>query len=152
MRRSRSWILTLITILVLSACGSSHHTASSSIQKELEVHVYFASEATPAQEDYVGSRLRADARIKAVIFISKARALAKMKKEFPQLFKTKLRGNPLPDSYTVVPVHANDTALIGQSVSRAHWPGVSEVHWGSLTSHTRTITTTIILTVPSSGG
>ena len=37
-------------------------------------------------------------------FASKAVALAKMKKEFPELFRNGLPiGNPLPDSYTAAP-------------------------------------------------
>ncbi|HLX33471.1 MAG TPA: permease-like cell division protein FtsX [Gaiellaceae bacterium] len=107
---------------------------SSHIQKELQVHVYFTGNATHAQENAVGSQLRSDSRVKQVIFISKAQAEATMKKEFPNLYQTPLPSNPLPDSFTVVPVSPNDTPAIGKAISRAHWAGVDDVHWGSVTT------------------
>jgi cell division transport system permease protein len=107
---------------------------SNHIQKELQVHVYFDSSATKGQENYVGSKLRADSRVKGVVFVSKAQAQAQMRKKFPNLYQTPLPNNPLPDSFTVVPVKPNDTPLIGQEVANAHWPGVSDVHWGSATA------------------
>jgi cell division transport system permease protein len=107
---------------------------SNHIQKELQVHVYFASDATPQQEGAVATKLKQDPRVKQVVFVSKEQALAKMKKDFPELFKTGLPSNPLPDSYTVVPVTASDTPLIGKEVRRAAWPGVDTVSWGSATA------------------
>jgi cell division transport system permease protein len=107
---------------------------SNHIQKELQVHVYFDSSATRGQENYVGSRLRGDSRVKSVIFISKAQAEATMRKRFPNLYTTALPSNPLPDSYTVIPVRPNDTPLIGQDIASAHWAAVSDVHWGSATA------------------
>jgi cell division transport system permease protein len=107
---------------------------SNHIQKELQVHVYFASDATPAQERLVGVKLRHDPRVKQVVYVSKAQAEAKMKKEFPSLYTTPLPGNPLPDSYVVIPLQASQTPLIGQAVQQAHWPGVDNVHWGSATA------------------
>ena len=107
---------------------------STHIQKELQVHVFFQSNATPQQEHAVYAKLRSDPRAKQVIFVPKAEAQAKMKKEYPQLFRTHLPGNPLPDSYTVVPVKAAYTPLIGKSVRDAHWAGVDTVGWGSQTA------------------
>ena len=107
---------------------------SNHVQKELQVHVYFASDATPQQEQSVGARLRHDPRAKQVVFVSKTEALAKMKKEFPQLFKTGLPSNPLPDSYTVVPFNASQTPVIGQAVRQSSWVGVDKVSWGSATA------------------
>jgi cell division transport system permease protein len=57
-----------------------------------------------------------------------------MKKEFPQLFKTGLPSNPLPDSYTVVPFKASQTPVIGQAVRQSSWAGVDKVSWGSATA------------------
>ena len=107
---------------------------SNHVQKELQVHVYFANEATKAQENSVGARLSADSRVQKVTFVSKEQALAKMKKDFPRLFQTGLPSNPLPDSYTVVPKKASSTPLIGQDVNQAGWPGVAKVSWGSATA------------------
>src|SRR6185312_12356363 len=60
---------------------------SNHVQKELQVHVYFQSDATPQQEAAVAARLRNDPRVKpgGVEFVSKAEALALMKKNFHSL-------------------------------------------------------------------
>jgi cell division transport system permease protein len=107
---------------------------SDHIQKELQVHVYLDRDATKSQEYVVGARLRNDSRVKTVTFVSKAQAEAKMRKEFPTLYETKLPENPLPDSYTVVPKKAAYTPLIGQDVRKTGWPGVNSVAWGSATA------------------
>jgi cell division transport system permease protein len=107
---------------------------SNHVQKELQVHVYFASSATPQQEQSVGARLRHDPRAKQVVFVSKTEALAKMKAEFPQLFKSGLPSNPLPDSYTVVPFKASQTPVIGKDVKQSNWAGIDKVSWGSTTA------------------
>jgi cell division transport system permease protein len=108
---------------------------SNHIQKELQVHVYFASDATRQQENAVGARLRHDPRVNRVTFESKQQALAQMKREFPELFKAgQLPSNPLPDSYIVVPKKAAFTPAIGKSVRGAGWTGVDKVNWGSTTA------------------
>jgi cell division transport system permease protein len=107
---------------------------SDHIQKELQVHVYLASDATKSQEYVVGAKLRNDPRVKTVTFVSKAEAEAKMRKEFPSLYSTPLPSNPLPDSYTVVPKKAAYTPLIGKDVRGGKWPGVNSVSWGSATA------------------
>ncbi|HZT83900.1 MAG TPA: permease-like cell division protein FtsX [Gaiellaceae bacterium] len=107
---------------------------SNHIQKELQVHVYFQSNATPQQERAVGANLRNDPQVKKVIFISKAQAEAKMKKLFPDLWKTRLPSNPLPDSFTVVPIKPDATPKIGGGFRRANWAGVDKVSWGSTTA------------------
>src|SRR6185437_2137229 len=79
---------------------------SNHIQKELQVHVYFQSDATQQQEAAVAARLRNDPRVKQVDFVSKAQALEQMKKNFKDLTRIPLPSNPLPDSYTVTPLKA----------------------------------------------
>ncbi len=107
---------------------------SNHVQKELQVHVYFQSNASPQQEQFVGLKLRNDPRVKREIYVSKEQALVKMKRDFKNLVRIPLPNNPLPDSYTVVPVKASDTPLIGTSVRQAHWAGVDDVKWGSATA------------------
>jgi cell division transport system permease protein len=107
---------------------------SNHVQRELQVHVYFASDATAQQETAVQQKLQNDPRVKQVIFVSKAQAQAQMKKKFPELYKVKLLSNPLPDSYTVVPLSASDTPLLGNDVQTAGWSGVDAVKWGSATA------------------
>jgi cell division transport system permease protein len=107
---------------------------SNHVQKELQVHVYFQSNATQQQEQAVRFKLQHDPRVKTVHFVSKKQALTQMKKEFKNLVTIPLPNNPLPDSYTVVPVKASYTPLIGTSVRQAGWAGVDNVKWGSATA------------------
>ncbi len=107
---------------------------SNHVQKELQVKVFFASTATRAQEAFVYRNLKADSRVKTVTFVSKEAAERKMRQQFPQLYKTPLPSNPLPDSYVVTPLRASDTPLIGQHVQAQHWAAVDEVNWGSATA------------------
>jgi cell division transport system permease protein len=107
---------------------------SNHVQNELQVHVYFQSNATPQQETAVQQKLQNDRRVKRVIFVSKAEAEAKMKKLYPKLYTIKLLNNPLPDSYTVVPRDPPDTPLLGKDVQAAGWSGVDAVKWGSETA------------------
>jgi cell division transport system permease protein len=107
---------------------------SNHIQKELQVHVYFAPNATPAQEQAVRFKLQHDPRVKQVTFVSKAAALKKMKRDFKDLTTVPLPSNPLPDSYTVVPLKAAYTPLIGKEVRQSGWAGVDNVRWGSETA------------------
>ena len=116
------------------ALGSWGLSYGNHVQKELQVKVYFAQTATQAQKVAVGNRLRADHRVKKVVYVSKAQAEKTMKKEFPQLYNTPLPSNPLPDSWVVTPVKASDTPAIGRDVQAAHWAGVETVRWASTTT------------------
>jgi cell division transport system permease protein len=108
---------------------------SNHVQKELQVHVYFQSDATPQQEAAVAAKLRQDPRVKQVDFVSKAEALDQMKRNFKDLTAgIPLPSNPLPDSYTVTPLKAAYTPLIGKKVKAAGWTGVDNVRWGSETA------------------
>jgi len=107
---------------------------SSHVQRELQVHVYFQSNATQQQETAVQKKLQNDPRVKQAIFVSKAQAQERMKKIYPELYKVKLLENPLPDSYTVVPLKPPDTPLLGKDVQAAGWSGVDAVKWGSETA------------------
>ena len=107
---------------------------SAHVQRELQVHVYFQSNATPQQESAVQQKLQNDSRVKQVIFVSKAEAEAKMRKLYPELYKVKPLQNPLPDAYTVVPLKAAYTPQLGKDVQTAGWSGVDAVKWGSATA------------------
>jgi cell division transport system permease protein len=119
---------------VFIALGTWVLSWSNHIQSELQVRVFMAQDVTKSEEYLVAARLRNDPRVKTVTFVSKAQAEAKMRKEFPNLYETKLPNNPLPDSYTVVPKKASYTPLIGNDVRHGNWPGVNSVSWGSATA------------------
>lgn len=107
---------------------------SDHVKRELQVKVYFARTATHEQEAFVGRKLRADPRVKSVVFVSKEQAQQKMRRQFPELYRTPLPSNPLPDSWVVTPTKAEYTPEIGRYVRRAHWPGVNDVDWGDATA------------------
>ena len=122
------------------ALGSWVLSWSNHIKRELQVKVYFASNATQQQEAYVGQQIRLDSRVKTVVFVSKAQAELKMRKEFPQLYKTPLPSNPLPDAWVVTPVKGEYTPLLGAKIRAANYPGVEQppssgVTWGAQTAH-----------------
>jgi cell division transport system permease protein len=108
---------------------------SDHVKKELQVKVYFAAGATDAQEVAVGQQLRKDtARVKLVTFVSKEKAEKQMREKFPELYRTPLPSNPLPDAWIVTPVKGEYTPDIGRAVQKAHFAGVNDVRWGSKTA------------------
>ena len=124
---------------VFIALGTWVLSWSNHVKNELQVKVYFDASATRAQEVFVGNKLRADPRVKKVVYVSKAQAEAHMKKLYPELYKTPLPSNPLPDSWNVTPIHAEDTPAIGLDIRAANYPGVESppsagVTWGSSTA------------------
>jgi cell division transport system permease protein len=113
---------------------------SNHVKKELQVHVYFTSTATPEQMAFVGRQIRTDHQhVKLVTFVSKAAAEQQMRKKFPQLYTTPLPGNPLPDAWAVTPTKGEYTPLLGAKIRSAHYPGVETpatqgVQWGAQTA------------------
>jgi cell division transport system permease protein len=138
-----STMTVLIAMFLLGlflALGTWVLSYSDHVKRELVVKVYFASGATQAQEYAVGQRLRRDARVSKVTFVSKAQAEKIMRKEAPTLFKAPLPSNPLPDSWVAQPKHGEDAPAIGRDIQRqvhtnpSLWPGVNDVKWGNKTT------------------
>jgi len=123
---------------VFIALGTWVLSWSDHVKKELQVKVYFASSATTAQEVDTGQKLRSLDHVKKVVFVSKEQAEAQMRKQFPELYKTPLPSNPLPDSYLVTPTKAEYTPDLGLAIRQATYPGVESgkdgVTWGSSTA------------------
>ena len=107
---------------------------SDHVKKELQVKVYFAAGASDAQEVEVGQELRKDPRVKLVTFVSKEKAEKQMREKFPELYRTPLPSNPLPDAWIVTPVKGEYTPDIGRAAQKAHFAGVNDVRWGSKTA------------------
>jgi cell division transport system permease protein len=150
-------VTVLIGMFILGlfvALGTWGLSYGNHVQKELVVKVYFCrvstppctADATQAQEVAVGNRLRADHRIKKVAYVSRAQAEKIMRKQYPQLYRPGVPGNPLPDAWVITPVKASDTPAIGQDVRAAHWPGVESVKWASTTTK-RVLTVVHVLSV-----
>jgi cell division protein FtsX len=131
----RRVVVAVAMLAGVAGCGgvrpAAHLTPAE--KRACTVRVYFKSGASRSQERFVGSKLRGDARVKHVTFISKAQALAEMKKKYPKVIGAQLLPvNPLPDAFTATPAIPTDTAAIGVAVKHAHWPGVGDVRWGTL--------------------
>ena len=90
------------------AFGSWVVSWSNHVKRELVVHVYYctddtcASEATTAQMNKIARLASASPLVKRVDFVSKADALAQMKKKHPEEDGA-LPTNPFPNALTVVP-------------------------------------------------
>ncbi|MES1246775.1 MAG: permease-like cell division protein FtsX [Actinomycetota bacterium] len=110
---------------------------SDHIKRELQVKVYFETNATREQEGYVGQQLRKLDHVKLVTFLSKEKAFAEQRKKYPDLYAA-VPSNPLPDAYIVTPVKGDYTPDIGKIVLAKHYPGVEPgkdgVNWGSTTA------------------
>jgi cell division transport system permease protein len=117
---------------------------SNDKKSELAVHVFFCAppsqidrnprcptEATPKQINAVRVRLESDPRVKdnGITFVSKADALAKMRKREPELTRYVL-ANPLPASYDVVPKHGEDTEAVALTLRGGKLAGVDKVEYG----------------------
>lgn len=109
---------------------------SDHVKSQLTVKVYFkTTDVTDRMEYAVGQKLRKDPRAKTVVFVSKEKAQADMKKKYPTLYKTPLPSNPLPDSWVVTPTKGEYTPQLGREIQRARYAGVDDVRWGSKTAN-----------------
>jgi cell division transport system permease protein len=138
-------ITVLISMFLLGlfiALGTWVLSYSDHVKRELQVKVYFAGNATAAQEYEVGQRLRHDPRVKAATFISKEKAFQVEKAKYPSYYAN-LPSNPLPDSWVVKLNHAEDAPTLGRQIQsqvkgtaaqRALWPGINDVKWSDKTT------------------
>jgi len=115
------------------ALGSWVVSWSDHVKKEVIVKVYFAQDASAAQINAVAGRLDKDPRVKKYTFVSKAEALKRMEKRFPDLFKTQLPANPLPASEEVEPKKAEYADAIFRSFV-PHPAGVDNLNYGKKTA------------------
>ena len=121
---------------LLIALGSWVVSWSDHVKDQLEVKVFFVDEVKPKQINAVGSYLRAlqtDGRIKDYQFVSRAEALRRMQKRYPEL-TADLPTNPLPDSYEVTPQRAEEVKELSAAVRAQRFSGVERVKDGQQTS------------------
>ena len=135
-------VLIAMFILGLSiGLGSWVLSWSNHVKKELVVHVYFCTQlscgkdATRAQEERVGNLISPASipQVKSVKFVSKAEALAIMRKRSPELTR-QLPGNPLPDAFEITPKHGEDVELIAEKIPTGAGIGVEKVTYGKKTA------------------
>ena len=111
---------------------------SDHVKQQLLVKVYFESDATPKQVEFVRLKLAGDERVEKFTFVPEEEALRRMRKKFPELVKN-LSYNPLPAAFEVIPTKAEYNAEIKQEILRAgpggkKPPGVENVKDGGETS------------------
>jgi len=121
---------------LLIALGSWVVSWSDHVKDQLEVKVFFAEDVKPKQINAVGGYLRTletNGKIKDYQFISRAEALHRMQKKYPEL-TADLPSNPLPDSYEITPKHAEEVKQLSASIRGQTFAGVDRVKDGQQTS------------------
>jgi cell division transport system permease protein len=132
-------LISMFLLGLLIALGTWLLSYSNHVKKGVLVKVYFASTATQRDEVQTGQRLKADPRVKNVVFISKEQAFKSQAKEFPDLYKN-VPTNPLPDAWQVKMKRAEEAPTFGREIQHDYaagslrYPGVNDVSWGGQTT------------------
>jgi cell division transport system permease protein len=121
---------------LLIALGSWVVSWSDHVKDQLQVKVFFAETVKPKQINAVGGylgTLQTDGKIKDYQFVSRAEALHRMQKKYPEL-TADLPSNPLPDSYEITPKHAEEVKQVSAAIRGQKFAGVDRVKDGQQTS------------------
>lgn len=121
---------------LLIALGSWVVSWSDHVKDQLQVKVFFVESVKPKQINAVGGylgTLETDGKIKNYQFISRADALHRMQKKYPEL-TADLPSNPLPDSFEITPKHAEDVKQVSAAIRGQKFAGVDRVKDGQQTS------------------
>jgi cell division transport system permease protein len=118
---------------LLIALGTWVVSWSDHVKEQLEVKVFFVEGVTPKQVNSVGAFLRTDERIKDYQFVTRAEALDRMRKKYPEL-TADLPTNPLPASYEITPRRAEEVKDISAAIRAQKFVGVERVKDGQQTS------------------
>ena len=121
---------------LLIALGSWVVSWSDHVKDQLQVKVFFVESVKPKQINAVGGylgTLETDGKIKNYQFISRADALHRMQKKYPEL-TADLPSNPLPDSFEITPKHAEEVKQLSASIRAQKFAGVDRVKDGQQTS------------------
>jgi cell division transport system permease protein len=121
---------------LLIALGSWVVSWSDHVKDQLQVKVFFVETVKPKQINAVGGYLRSletDGKIRDYQFISRAEALHRMQKKYPEL-TADLPSNPLPDSYEITPKHAEEVKQVSAAIRAQKFVGVDRVKDGQQTS------------------
>jgi cell division transport system permease protein len=118
---------------LLIALGSWVVSWSDHVKDQLQVKVFFVDGVAPKQVNSVGAFLRTDERIKDYQFVSRAEALQRMQKKYPEL-TADLPTNPLPASYEITPRRAEEVKQLSADIRAQTFTGVERVKDGQQTS------------------
>jgi cell division transport system permease protein len=102
------------------------------VKKDVIVRVFFDQNATNRQIEAVRADLVARPDVGKVVFVSKEDALRRMREKHPELVKN-LASNPLPASYEVTPMRAEQVEAVAGSLDPPP-PGVEKVNYGKKTT------------------
>jgi cell division transport system permease protein len=118
----------------LIALGTWVVSWSDHVKEQLQVKVFFVDDVKDKQINAVGSYLRANTdKIKDYKFVSRAEALERMQKRYPELTRD-LPTNPLPASYEITPRHAEEVKQLSAAIRGQKFAGVERVKDGQQTS------------------
>ena len=120
---------------LLIALGSWVVSWSDHVKDQLQVKVFFVESVKPKQINAVGGylgTLETDGKIKNYQFISRADALHRMQKKYPEL-TADLPSNPLPDSFEITPKHAEEVKQVSAAIRGQKFAGVDRVKDGQQT-------------------
>ena len=118
---------------LLIALGTWVVSWSEHVKDQLEVKVFFVDGVVPKQVNAVGAFLRTDERIKDYQFVTRAEALQRMRKKYPEL-TADLPTNPLPASYEITPRRAEEVKELSAAIRAEKFAGVERVKDGQQTS------------------
>jgi cell division transport system permease protein len=118
---------------LLIALGTWVVSWSEHVKDQLEVKVFFVDDVKPKEVNAVGAFLRTDERIKDYQFVTRAEALERMKKKYPEL-TADLPTNPLPASYEITPRRAEEVKELSAAIRAEKFAGVERVKDGQQTS------------------
>jgi cell division transport system permease protein len=121
---------------LLIALGSWVVSWSDHVKDQLQVKVFFVESVKPKQINAVGAylgTLETDGKIKDYQFVSRADALHRMQKKYPEL-TADLPSNPLPDSFEITPKHAEEVKQVSASIRGQNFAAVDRVKDGQQTS------------------
>jgi cell division transport system permease protein len=129
-------VVLLAASVLLIALGSWVVSWSDHVKDQLQVKVFFVESVKPKQINAVGGylgTLETDGKIKDYQFVSRADALHRMQKKYPEL-TADLPSNPLPDSFEITPKHAEEVKQVSAAIRGQKFAGVDRVKDGQQTS------------------
>ncbi len=97
--------------------------------KQIEISVYFHTDATPAQENHLRDVLRADQRVTSFTFVPKAEGLKQLRRQTQgSIDVSMLTQNPLPDKFRVRVGDPSEVSAVADALRGE--PGVANVVYG----------------------
>ena len=118
---------------LLIALGTWVVSWSDHVKSQLEVKVFFVENVKPKDVNTVRLFLEQDQRVREFQFVSKADALKRMQKKYPEL-TANLPSNPLPASYEVSPTVAEEVKGLAADLRAQKFAGVERIKDGQQTS------------------